>query len=102
MPKDRSRRRRVAEGVRMVVERSSAHPVRYAIMLVVERDGVWRTVCTFDNAHAPEEHHEHRYVGDEKQEPVVTHGPVNDAMHTAEVKLLADWFDIVSEWESTR
>ncbi len=39
-------------------------------MLLVERDGEWHTVRTFDNAHDPTEHHEHRYVGSKKQEPI--------------------------------
>jgi hypothetical protein len=86
----------------MVIERSSTHPVEYAIVLLVLRDGAWRTVRTFDNAHDPTEHHEHRYIGIEKQPPTVTHGPVNEAMHAVEVKLLEGWSDIVSEWESTR
>jgi hypothetical protein len=86
----------------MVIERSSAHPVEYAIMLFLERDGEWHTLRTFDNAHEPNEHHEHRYVGSEKQEPIVTHGPVNDGMHAAELKLLRDWRDIVHEWENMR
>jgi hypothetical protein len=102
MGKDRTRRRRLAGDARMVIERSSAHPVEYAIMLLIERDGEWHTLRTFDNAHAPDEHHEHRYVGSEKQESIVTHGPVNDAMHAAELKLLRDWRDIVHEWENMR
>jgi hypothetical protein len=88
--------------VLVVVERSSTHPVEYAIVLLVERDGDWHTVRTFDNAHAPEEHHEHRYVGPERQAPTVTNGPVNDAMHAAEVKLLGGWRDIVRSWENTQ
>jgi hypothetical protein len=40
--------------------------------ILVERDGEWHTVRIFDNAHDPTEHHEHRYVGTEKQEPIVT------------------------------
>lgn len=43
---------------------------------------------TFYNAHAPEEHHGHRYVGSEKQDPIIRHGPVNEAMNAAEVKLI--------------
>ena len=54
---------------------------------------------TFDNAHDPSEHHEHTYVGLEKQSPIVTYGPVNDAMYAAELKLLSDWRDIVHDWE---
>jgi hypothetical protein len=56
-------------------------------------------VRTFDNAHDPSEHHEHAYVGLEKQSPIVTYGPVNDAMYAAELKLLSDWRDIVHAWE---
>jgi hypothetical protein len=37
-----------------------------------------------------------------EQPPAVTHGPVNDAMHTAELNLLRCWSDIVHEWENTR
>jgi hypothetical protein len=39
MPKDRRRRRRLARDVRIVIERTSSHPVEYAIMLVVRREG---------------------------------------------------------------
>jgi hypothetical protein len=99
--KDRRRRRFSARDVQIVVERSSAHPVRYAIVLLALRGGTWHTVRTFDNAHNPEEHHEHRYIGTEKQAPAITHGPVNDAMHAAESKLLRDLLDIVYEWEGT-
>lgn len=102
MPKDRIRRRRLAPGVLMVIERSSAHPVEYAVVLLVERDGKWHTVRTFDNAHALEEHHEHRYIGAEKQAPIITNGPVNNAMHAVEIKLLGNWGDIVHSWEKTR
>lgn len=71
-------------------------------MLLVERNGAWHTVRIFDNAHAPEEHHEHRYLGSDKQPPIISHGPPNQAMHTAEIKLLTSWSDIVRSWESTR
>jgi hypothetical protein len=102
MPKDRRRRRFMTANAQIVIERSSTHPVRYAIVLLVERDGLWRTVHTFDNAHHPEEHHEHRYVGAEKQSPIITHGRPNDAMHAAEARLREHWPDIVKDWESTR
>jgi hypothetical protein len=102
MPKDRIRRYRLAPDALVEIQRSSTHPVEYAIMLLVERDGEWHTVRLFDNAHDSNDHHEHRYVGSEKQEPVVTRGSVNDAMHAAEVKLRGGWFDIVRCWENTR
>lgn len=69
---------------------------------MVLREGAWRTVRSFDNAHGPEEHHEHRYIGDEKQAPVVSRGLVNEAMHAAEIKLLNGWSDILDSWEKTR
>jgi hypothetical protein len=68
-------------------------------VLLVLRDGRCRTVRTFDNAHDSSEHHEHAYIGLEKQSPTVTCGPVNHAMHAAELKLLREWRDIVRGWE---
>jgi hypothetical protein len=102
MPKDRRRRIRLANDAFLVIERSSSHPVEYAMVLLVEQGGESHTVRTFDNAHHPEEHHEHRYVGAEKQPPIVTRGPVNDAMHAVETKIRAGWSDIVRSWENTR
>jgi hypothetical protein len=102
MPKDRRRVLFLASDALVVVTRSSTHPVEYAIVLLVERDGQWHTVRTFDNAHATEEHHEHRYSGSEKQAPEITYGPVNEAMSATEIKLFGSWGDIVSSWESTR
>ena len=102
MTKDRIRELFLAPDVLVVLQRSSAHPFEYAIVLLVEHDGVRHTVRTFDNAHAPEEHHEHRYVGSDKQAPIVRHGPVNEAMNAAEVKLIDGWGDIVRSWENTR
>ena len=86
MTKDRTRRRELARDVQ----------------IIVERDGAWQTVRTFDNAHAIDEHHEHRYMGSDKQAPIVSYGPPNDAMHAAEIKLLTSWSDIVRSWESAR
>ena len=100
--KDREREYPLAPDVSVRITRSSVHPVDYAIVLVVLRDGEWKTVRTFDNAHDSEEHHEHAYVGDEKQTPVITRGSVNDAMSAALLKLRDEWADIVNEWEQTR
>jgi hypothetical protein len=102
LPKDRTRELFIAPGVMMVIERSSSHPIEYAIVLLVERNGTWHTVRAFDNAHNPQEHHEHRYDGAEKQPPIVTHGAVNDAMYAAEAKIRGGWSDIVRSWENTR
>lgn len=70
-------------------------------MLVVEREGKPYTIRTFDNTHGPEEHHEHPYIRDQKGAPIVTHGPVNEAMHSAESRVYREWRDIVAVWERT-
>lgn len=100
--KDRSLLFSLAPGVAVLWERSSHPPIEYAIVLLVERDGAWHTVRTFDNAHGEHEHHEHAYVGDLKQAPTVTDGDVNAAMHAALRSLRRDWPAIVSQWEKTR
>jgi hypothetical protein len=101
-PKDRTREERPDRDVRIQITRSSTHPVEYAVVLLVRRDGSWHTVRVYDNAHDPEVHHEHCYVGEEKQSPTVRHGPVNDAMHAAIVTCRRSWADIVRAWETTR
>lgn len=98
--KDRERIIVLSADVRVVFTRSSTHPVVYAITLIVTRSDGDHAVVVFDNTHAPDEHHEHRYVGDEKQPPAVTRGAVNDAMHAALLKLMREWRDIVASWES--
>jgi hypothetical protein len=100
--KDRYREERLADDVHIRIRQSSAHPVEYAIVLVVHRERRWHTVCVFDNAHEADEHHEHRYVGAEKQAPKITRGLVNVAMHAALVTLRAAWRDIVRNWEMSR
>jgi hypothetical protein len=90
----------VPDEVKIVVERSSEHPVEYAIMLLVFRETKWHTVRTFDNAHDLEEHHEHRYCGTKKQDPVIrTNCTTNTAMADAIGALLKSWPAIVESWE---
>lgn len=104
MPKkDRRRTIYVDSTVKILVHRSSAHPVEYAICLLVKRDGEWFTVRTFDNAHDVGEHHEHRYRGRDKQKPVILmHADVNAAMSYAIDTLLNAWPALVESWEKTR
>ena len=101
MVKDREYELFVAPDAKVVVCRSSKHPIEYAIMLLVLRDGNWHTVRTYDNAHAPE-HHEHRYAGDRKLEPAITEGTVNHAMSEAQRMILDGWREMVDDWEQTR
>jgi hypothetical protein len=100
--KDRETVRRLADCVMAVYARSSAHPVEYAITLRVHRDGAWRTIHLFDNAHAVDEHHEHRYVGDCKQPSRIIGGTTNAVMAAAMRKLRASWREILKTWEQTR
>jgi hypothetical protein len=58
----------------------------------------FRTLPT-GTAHHPSEHQEYVYVGLQKESPIVTYGPVNDAMYAAELELLREWRDIVHGWE---
>jgi hypothetical protein len=99
---DRERAWKLADDVRVHYQRTSAHPIEYAITLRVLRDGRWRTIHLFDNAHAVDEHHEHRYVDSSKQAPVVRVADVNTAMATALETLFTSWRDIVQDWEHTR
>lgn len=101
-PKDRDDWRRLASDVRMRTLRSSTHPIEYAIVLVVLREGRLHTVRVFDNSHGPEEHHEHRFRGGEKLPPTITYGPVNSAFNAAETKILRHWHAMVLIWERTR
>jgi hypothetical protein len=100
--RDRQILRPVAEGVLIVFDRSSTHPVEYTITLRVIRDAAWQTIYCFDNAHGFNEHHEHSYRGDLKQPPIVTEGDSNTAMGAALDKLLKSWPEIVDAWERTR
>jgi hypothetical protein len=60
---------------------------------VAKQDDRWRALAA---------QREHCHIGSEKQPPTVMHGPVNEAMRAAELKLLGGWRDIVDEWERTR
>lgn len=99
--KDRDWVRPLDSRTRILVTRSSAHPVTYAITLVTEHDGRERAVRTYDNAHAVDEHHVHRYIGDQKQPPTVTTGDVNGAMADAMADLMTNWRRYVEEWKDT-
>jgi len=101
-PKDRDDWRRLAPDVWMLTLRSSTHPIEYAIILVALREGRLHNVRVFDNSHGREEHHEHRFRGEEKLPPTVTYGPVNSAMNAAEAKIKRHWRAMVLVWERTR
>lgn len=86
----------------IIAKRSMRRPFIYSIVLLVERGGLWQAVCTFDNAHNVREHHDHRYVGSERQEPIVTYGPETTAMAEVLLRLGSEWADMVSAWDRTR
>ncbi|HEX4306450.1 MAG TPA: hypothetical protein VHZ54_10455 [Solirubrobacterales bacterium] len=60
-------------------------PVSYAITLEVLEDGRWETIRLWDNAHDPDEHHEHVYRRADGKQPAVLipHATVNAAMADA-------------------
>lgn len=99
--KDRHRTEQLDDLNRIVITRSSAHPVTYAVTLVTAWRGHWYAVRTFDNSHIADEHHEHRYIGTEKQPPATEKGPVNEAMFRAIEKIKSDWRRYVEEWKET-
>lgn len=99
--KDRSWDRPLNRQTRILVTRSSIHPITYAITLLTEHAGKEHAVRTYDNAHAVDEHHAHRYIGDQKQAPIITTGEVNDAMASAIADLLTNWGSYVEDWKNT-
>jgi hypothetical protein len=99
--KDRSWARPLDSRTRILVTRSSVHPVTYAITLVTEHDGQEQAVRTYDNAHAVDEHHVHGYIGAQKQQPTVMIGDVNQAMSDAMADLMANWHRYVEDWKLT-
>ncbi|MFL5817528.1 MAG: hypothetical protein ACJ76L_07995 [Conexibacter sp.] len=99
---DRERFWDLDDGVRAFYQRTSTYPVEYAITLRVLRDGRWRTIHLFDNAHGVDEHHEHSYVDSCKQPPLVRDCDTNTAMAVALETLFTTWPQILDTWEHTR
>jgi hypothetical protein len=99
--KDRNRTEQLDDDNRIVIARSSAYPVTYAVTLVTRWRGHWYAVRTFDNSHTAHEHHEHRYIGTEKQRPTTASGPVNKAMFRAIDSITRNWRGYVEEWKET-
>jgi hypothetical protein len=60
-------------------------PIFYAVTIELLEDARWVTIRLWDNAHDPDEHHEHHYRrGEGKQPPIILgDGPVNAAMAVA-------------------
>lgn len=96
--KDRQWKQRLGRDARMIVRRSSAYPFEYDVRLAYRG----QTIRLYDNAHAVDEHHVHRYIGDQKQPPTITHGDVNTAFANAIAQLLANWRVYVEDWKSTQ
>lgn len=85
--------------------RSEHHerPIRYAITLESLLDGEWSTVCLWDNADAPSEHHEHRYnrASGKLAPRLLPHRSSNKAMNNAIDTATLDWRRIVARWEGS-
>jgi len=89
----------LAEGVALRFSRSGRPIERYAVILLIYVDGVWREVRLFDNHMGA--HHMHRYTPNQgKQEPETFHpGPINVAMAAAIEHLKAHWEAIIQPWQ---
>jgi hypothetical protein len=76
-------------------------PVSYAITLEVLEESGWQAIRLWDNAHAPEEHHEHPYRRTEgKQPPVLRpHPTVNAAMADAITRARRHAEQHVRQWK---
>jgi hypothetical protein len=98
----RTWRLELREDVAIIAKRSAGSSFTYSIVLVVRRDNVWQAIRTFDNAHEVNEHHDHRYVGSERQQPIISYGPETIAMGSTMVTLREQWADIVNEWDKSR
>ena len=106
MPKDREFIKRLAGHVRVVVLRSTARPVEYAILLQRRGKDGWETVIGVDNAHEGErrnkdidDHHCHVYSEGSKQSPESLPFDVsdaNDAMAKAIRWFVDDWEELIS------
>lgn len=100
--KDRTIHIPVAAGVEVVYYRSSTHPIEYAITLRIVHEGTWHTIFLVDNAHSPEEHHAHPYIGDCKQSPFVFGGDTNTVMNDAINILGTCWRTFFDAWIEAR
>ena len=78
-------------------------PIEYAVMLETLIDGEWTTIALWDNADAPDEHHEHRYTRSEgKHEPaMLDFETTNEAMAAAIRKAATDWQIILKDWNES-
>ena len=80
----------------------SAWSRRYSVVLRAYRQGVWHPVKVFDNSHGERQHHEHSYLGEVKQDPIVTDGTPNEALGRALQKVKDNWRMDVDAWEEAR
>jgi hypothetical protein len=88
--------------VRIRYRRSEQIPIRYAIVLEARVDGDWTALRLWDNAHYPEEHHEHEYTrSGGKCHPVVRRFmSINEAMADAMKRAGQDWPAILETWRT--
>lgn len=89
-----------APGIRYLVRwETERDVVRYAVTLLAEVDGVWRTVVVFDCSH-DDRNDRHRYSFDGVKGPAVIfhHGTPSEAMNDAIALIKADHERIIERW----
>lgn len=92
----------ITPDVRIRYGRSELLPIRYAISLEAFLDSKWTTIRLWDNAHDPNEHHEHEYTrskgkGDPTIHPLRS---INEAMATAMTRAGQEWQAILDSWRT--
>ena len=75
-------------------------PILYAVTLEVFDAGAGTTIRLWDNADAPDEHHEHEYTRSAgKQSPhTLNLATENEAMAAAILKARAEWEAMLTAW----
>jgi hypothetical protein len=88
--------------VRVRYGRSEQPPLRYAIVLETLVGEEWTAIRLWDNAHFPDEHHEHEYTrSGGKQDPIVrTFTSINEAMADATRRASEGWPQMIERWRT--
>lgn len=93
----------LTSSMRIRYGRSERPPIRYAISLETYVESEWTTLRLWDNAHDPDEHHEHGYTRSSGKEDPVVHPfrTCNEAMAAAIARAGNEWQAILAAWSNS-
>jgi hypothetical protein len=74
--------------------------VSYAVVLVVEHRGEFRTVRCFDNAHGQHDMHRYNPAGIKEPAENFHHGTAREAFHCAVVEVRRNWMEMIAGWRA--